>query len=249
MPKKKKISKQLPNNRQYKKLISVRKELQSARQPIYLLNRKIKTATSKYYERKYKKERKALLESIEPKIKALQNERDNLRVLSKEYEQNKKEKRQAQNKSYSLQARINKAVNNGDIKEAEKLRYELLNLMGLIEKFKDKMGDKSGKKHLSDFDPDSEDGGQGYELDSFSPYAIWEAVRQINKDLDSGDFKFFIINGIRYSAKNVIEIRLAAQEFLISTRKGLGDSDDYVNRFINEKKESVKYKIVSNLSK
>ena len=111
----------------------------------------------------------------------------------------------------------------------------------------DELNEENGveMEHITrdDIDRDEmeEDGGANFELDDASPYAIWEAVKQLDRDLAKGFFKSYIIDNVKLPAKNVIQIQIQASQFWIDTKNASTYSTPWVNRYINPKNGSVKY--------
>lgn len=223
-----------------KKLNQVRSDISKARRPVYALNAKIKNAPSKYYERKFKKERDQLLKKVDKQISYLKNQRSLLSDQLHRYEDAKKRKKSEYSKVYRIEDKIEKAIENRDIKEAERLRYQLLKHLGEIDRLRMEMGviDKPSKP--IPISPDTKEGGKGFILDSKSPYAIWEGIKQLHSDLDGGFFKFYIINGKRFSSANEIQITAEASQFWVASKKRT-DGTPYVNRFYNPTTKTVKY--------
>jgi chromosome segregation ATPase len=224
-----------------KQLESVRKEIRKVKQPLYALNRKIKNAPSKYYERKFKKERNAYLESIQPRITDLTSRRTELTQRSKKYEENKQERSRVSRKVGALEKKIRDAVDNKDIKQAEKLRYQLLKQLGILDDLHRQMGVPIPKADLSEFDRKDQEGGAGFEIDARSPYSIWEAIKQLDNDVNGGEFKYIIVNGKRFSTESVIQISAEASAFWITSKEKKQAGTPYINRFENDKTSTVKY--------
>lgn len=223
-----------------KELQSVRKEIRSVRSPIYAFNRKIKNAPTKYQERKIKKQKNEYLKSIEDRLNNLVEKRTDLASRYRNYETNKSERNSLKRKVASLDKKIDKALDAGDYKQVEKLRYQQIKFLGEIDKLSEKLGIKLERPDIEHFDKEDADGGEGYTIDARSPYSIWEAIKQLNIDIESESFDYFIINGKRFSSDNVIQITAEASAFWISSKKKT-DGTPYVNRFLNFKKKSVKY--------
>lgn len=223
-----------------RELDSVRKEIRKAKQPLYSINRKIKNAPSKYYERKYKKERKDFLQNAESRLSELSTRRRDLSKQYKEYGVNQVERDSLKRRVRSIEKKIAAAVDDQDLSKVEHLRYQLLKGLGELDKLSEKMGIELEKTNISKFNREEQDGGAGYEIDIKSPYAIWEAIKQLHLDLDGENFKYFVVNGKRYSSDSIIQITAEASDFWIASKKGTGGTP-YVNRYVNFKTKSVKY--------
>ncbi len=226
-----------------KELAGVQKEIRQVRSPIYALNRKIKEAPSTYRERKLKKERKERLKEVEGRLSGLIEKRIELRTQIREFAEYKKEKGTWQRKVKRLEKKIDEAAGDKNLPVVEALRYDLLKALGEIDRLDKKMGAELKSPDLTKLDREAEDeeAGEGYELDGRSPYAIWEAIKQLHTDLDGGHFKFYVIDGVRLSAKQEVQITAHAAKFWVSAKRKT-DGTPYINRFVNFEKKSVKYK-------
>jgi hypothetical protein len=226
-----------------KALVEVKKEIRHARRPLYDLNRKIKEAPTKYQERKLKKQRRDYLAGVEPRLQELVEKRSELNTKIKVYQGAVTERSSAKRRLKSIEKKIAAAEENLDWKEVERLSYLVVKERQKIDKLSEAAGIELKKTDLSKFDREEleDEGGEGYQLDQRSPYSIWEGIKQLHKDLDSGSFKFFVINGKRISGENAIQITAEASVFWISIKKRR-DGTPYINRYINFKSKSVKYK-------
>lgn len=226
-----------------KELASIQKEIREVRSPLYALNKKIKQATSKYQERKLKKERREFLEVIEPHLSDLIGKRSELRTQVREFTGYKKEKTVLQRKVKRLEKRIDEAAGNRELEMAAKLNYQLLKALGEIDALDKKMGAELKTVDLTKFEreKEEEEGGEGYELDGRSPYPVWLAQKQLEQDLANGEFEYYVIDGRRFSKDSEIEITAHAAQFWVSAKRKT-DKTPYVNRFVNFETRSVKYK-------
>ncbi len=223
-----------------RELKKVRGDISKARAPIYRLNSKIRNAPSKYQAGKLRKQKKGLLAKIEPALSELISKRNDLSVKAKKYAQNVKKKKSEFSKVYSLERKIKNAVDNKDLKQAEKLRYQLLKHLGEIDRLRKEMGVIEDGKGKPIAEPGEDAGGKDYVLDSKSPYAIWEAIKQLHVDLDDEFFQFFIVNGKRFKRGNEDLITAEASSFWISAKEKT-DGTPLVDRYVNFKTKSVKY--------
>lgn len=227
-----------------KELAAVQKDISKARRPLYALNRKIKDAPNRYQAGKLKKQRKEFLQANETRLAGLIDQRTELKQKIKQFDQFKAERSRAKRQVKSLEKKLQTAADNQDVAEAERLNYLILKQLGEIDRLDEKMGAslKKTDKTKLDRDEEEEDAGEGYEIDMKSPYAIWEAIKQLHVDLENADFfKFFIIDGKRYSSKSPIQITAHAANFWVTIKKRQ-EGTPYINRFINSKTKSVKYK-------
>lgn len=232
-----------PTIRQSKKdLVEVQKDIRKVRGPIYSLNRKIKDAPTQYQQRKLKRQKKEYLASIDQRLQGLAERRSDLRGKIKGYQEAVTERSAAKRRLTALLKKIDNAEENQNWKEVERLRFLELKELGIIDKLSEAAGIELKKTDKTKFDREDfeDEGGKGYELDERSPYSVWEAIKQLHQDLEKGAFKFFVINGKRFSSDNPIEITAEASIFWISIKKKT-DGTPYVNRYINIKRESVKY--------
>jgi len=225
-----------------KKLESVKKDLVKARQPIYSLNRKIKNAKNRNQERKFKKEKKLLLAEVEPKIEKLKKKKKRVLKEVAEFDKVKVRKKQKQAKIRRLEKRIEKATDDRDYDLAKKLGNELIRELGDSDKISDELGTPEERQSKENFDREDyeEDGGKGFELDTRSPYAVFEATRQLDEDTFGGNYKFIIINGKRLSTQSVINISLEGSSFFLTAKEQVHGTP-YFNRYVNNNTFTVKY--------
>lgn len=226
-----------------KELANVQKEIRQVRGPLYAINRKIKEAPTNYQERKLKKQRKEYLASIETRLAGLVDKRTELRDQVREFAELKKEKATLLRKVKRLEKKIDEASSDRNLPVAERLGHDLLKALGEIDRLDKKMGAELKTPDLTKFDREAEEeeGGEGYELDHRSPYAIWEAIKQLYADLDAGQFKYYVIDGVRLSAEKEVQITAHAAKFWVASKRKT-DGTPYINRYVNFQKKSVKYK-------
>jgi hypothetical protein len=225
-----------------KELEQTRKSIRKIKSPIYSLNRKIKEASSPYYARKYKKQKKEYEASIQGELNRLKDRRLELSKQYKSYVEKNEIRKSTKRKIYSIERKIEKAIDDKDIKAAEKLRYQLVKYLSQLDRLHRELGAEIEVFDKDDLDED-QGGGAGYEEDPANPYAIWEAIKKLHEDLDNGEFKYVIINGKRFSTNNPDEILLEASEFWVVLKNKKGGTP-LVNRFVNTKSLSVKYQSV-----
>lgn len=226
-----------------KQLDQTRKAIRKIKAPIYSINRKIKNAPSAYYARKYKKEKKAYEASIKSNLSGLIDKRSDLTKKYKHFEKNQAARSSKKRQISSLEKKIRDAIDNKDIKSAEKLRYLLIKNLRELDKLHKEMGVELEEYNEDEIIEEEQDGGPGFEIDPFSPYAVWEAIKKLHEDLANGEFKYFIVNGKRFSAENEDEILVEGSEFWVVIKKRKGGTP-LVNRFVNFKTKTVKYKSV-----
>jgi hypothetical protein len=234
-----------PDIRQPKKdLAAVQKEIRQVRSKVYAINRKIKEAPTKYRQRKLNQEKKKYLVENDERLQGLIDKRSGLKQTIHKYEENLAERNASKRRLTSIREKIKKAKRKkGNQEEVERLRYLELKELGLIDKLTEKVGvELQNKTDVSKFKRDDleDEGGAGFELDEKSPYAIWEAIKQLHTDLDQGAFKYFIVNGKRFAADNRIQITAEASAFWIDI-KGRTGGTPYVLRYVNFKSKTVKY--------
>lgn len=229
-----------------KELDQARKSIRKIKSPIYSLNKKIKEAPSAYYARKYKKQRKEYEASIQNELSRLIDKRSELSKQYKIFVEKNEDRQSTKRKISSLEKKIQDAIDDKDIKAAEKLRYQLVKYLSKLDKLHKEMGVAVEEFNEGDIDEDQE-GGKGYESDPANPYAVWEAIKKLHEDLDSGEFKYIIVNGKRFSTNNPDEILLEASEFWVIIKNKRGGTP-LVNRFVNFKTMSVKYLSVKFIS-
>ena len=227
-----------------KTLQEVSSKLSSVRRPLYAINKKIKNASSKYYERKFKKEREAYLRENELQIQELSRRKSELKRSLKEFEFTKKERTTAKRKATSIEKQIQAAIENKDIAAAEKLKHKLLKQLQEIDKLTEKLGVELNKTDPDKYDKKDykKDEEAGFIPDPYNPYAIWEAIKQFHTDLESGEWDFIIVNGKRYSTNNPIQLTAEASDFWINSKEKT-DGTPYVLIFRNDQTRTSKYKI------
>lgn len=218
----------------------VRREIRQARQPIYSLNRKIKEAPTRYYKAKYRKEKRALEAQLQPQLSALIERREDFKTLARNYEAIRKEKTAIRRQLKRINTALTKADEEGNYKELERLTYQVLKLEGNIDALSKQLGLEIKTTPVEDYQPSDEEDEAGYLEDPANPYTIWQAIAQLDKDEESGNFKYFIINGKRLSAESVINITLESSKFWRSLKKPQTDTPR-VNRSFNLTRETVKY--------
>lgn len=225
-----------------KELTGIQKEIRQVRNPLYKLNSKIKNAPNRYQAGKLKKERTAYLQQIEGRLTGLVEKRSELRAQIKEFDKLKRERVALKRQVRNLEKKIRVAADDQNLPVAEALRYDLLKKLGQIDELDKKMGASIKKVDLTKFDREKEDdqGGKNFELDHRSPYAIWEAIKQLHIDLEEANFKFFIVNGKQFPSESVIQISAEASAFWVASKRK-ADGTPYINRFINFKTNTVKY--------
>lgn len=225
-----------------KDLQKVRKDIRSLQNKTYAINRKISNAPSKYYARKYKKQYADELESLREQINTLSGTRSTLNVQVKEYKELTAERKEKRSKISAIDRQIKKAEENQDWEKISKLRNKQVKLLSEIDILSEKLGVKLNKPDVEDFEREDyeDDAGKGFILDSNSPYAIWEAIKQVNIDLESGEFKYIIMDGEKYSTKDAIQAAAMASEFWVTSKSKVGGTP-YINRYTNEKTKTVKY--------
>lgn len=234
-----------PDIRQPKKdLAAIQKEIRQVRNKVYAINRKIKEAPTKYRKRKLNQEKKNYLSENDQHLQGLLDKRSDIKKTIRQYEYNLAERKASKRRLVSIQEKIKKAKRKkNNQEEIERLRYLELKELGIIDKLTENVGiTLQNKTDLSKFKRDDleDEGGAGFELDEKSPYAIWEAIKQLHLDLDHGAFKYFIVNGKRFAAENRIQITAEASAFWIDI-KGRTGGTPYVLRYVNFKSKTVKY--------
>jgi len=230
-----------------KELDAVQKEIRQVRNPVYAFNRKIKEAPSKYKQGKIKKQRQAYLQGVDQRLNELVERRKELRATIREFQDFKNQRATAKRRATTLERKIKEAADDQDLVALNRLNEQLLKQLGEIDRLDELLGAKLDKTNIKDFNrEEEEDGSPGFELDARSPYAVWEAVRQLKEDLKSEALKYIIINGRRYSRNNPIEILAEASTFWISIKRRT-DGTPYVNRYLNLKTQTVKYKYFSGI--
>lgn len=226
-----------------KELDSVRKELKSVRNKVYYFNKKIKSAPNRYQAGKIKKQRNELVAKLDPQIQSLTAKRDKLKQDAIKYDKYVHEKRKLAGKIGSIKRQIKKADEDRDYDKLKKLSHQELKYLGQLDNLNEENGVEMEHITREDIDRDEmeDDGGANFELDDESPYAIWEAVKQLDRDLAKGVFKTYIIDTAKLPAQNVIQIQIEASQFWINTKNASTYSTPWVNRYINSKIGAVKY--------
>ncbi len=236
-----------------KKLDQVRKSIRQTKQPVYNLNRRIANAPTTSKQRKLKKERKDLLASIDKKLSGLNKQRASLRGKVKVFNEKKEQRARSVRRAWSLEAKIKKAADKKDLKTLEKLRYQLLKELGEISRHEKELKGMSGEVFPEEIptvfptEPEEEEDeepqvGPEYIEDPNNPYAVWEAIRQLNTDLSSGEWKYIIINGKRFSTANEDEILAESSLFWLIVKKGSSKDDTpRVNRYMNMETKTIRY--------
>lgn len=223
-----------------RELKGLRKEIAQLNQPLYNLNRKIKEAPSKYYAAKYRKQKRELEEFLKPHVDSLKAQRKDFVSLEKGYDNLRKEKQSIRSKLTALDKKITKAEETKNWKELEKLTYQKINLEGQIDNISGLLGATIDKPDVTGYEIEKEADKAGYKEDPANPYTIWQAIRQLEIDRESGKWDYFVINGKRISAENEITLAIEAADFW-SSLKVAGAGTPYVLRYLNVPKKTVKY--------
>lgn len=222
-------------------LKGIRKEIKAIMAPVYKLHSKIRDTTSRRQKAEYKKELALYEELLAPYIADLKEHRDDYKTLTKAKAIIRDQEKVAKRDLKKLEKKLKEADETKNYKELEKLTYEIVKLQGTIDAMGAALGKPIKMTDVEDYEPDLEEDEAGYIEDPNNPYTIWQAIKQLEEDQASGQFLWFIIDGARYSHKNVISIAVAASEFWLTLKKPKTDTPR-VNRYVNLTTKSVKYK-------
>ncbi len=223
-----------------KELGSVRKEIRQAKQPLYTLNRKIREAPTPYYVKKYRKQRRELEAQLNPKIADLAAKREDYKILQKATATIREEQKANKRKLKSLEKKVTKADEEKDYVNLKALTYQLLKLQGIIDTMDATLGKEIKKIESEAYEPDEEEDERGYLEDPANPYTIWQAIHQLDDDLKNKGWKYFIINGKRFAADNIISISAEASRFWLIIKQPK-TSTPQVLRYFNLEKSTVRY--------
>jgi len=219
---------------------SVQKEISRIRSKEYRLRKKVDEAPNKYQKGKARKLLNQYRDSTSDLITSLKEKRVRLNTIIKFSDVVRQEKRKVRSKIAQVKKKIDKAEENKDWKEVERLRYQQLKREFELDGLNRASGNPPEQEDvdIDEYEPDTDPDRSGYIEDPANPYTIWQAITQLDNDLKSGTYQFFVINGSRYSSSHEMEIRAAASEFWI-TIKGGGVGTPFVYRYF--KNNSVRY--------
>ena len=226
---------------------SVNRELKKTRQLLYGINRKIKNATNRYWKGKYNKQKKELLNKIQPAINLLVDKRNDLRKQQRDYEQYQADKRVIDNKLASIRRKkkklSKKRKKTHQIKEElRKLNHQEAKYLLEKENLQESHGAEIDRPDVEEYDQEDwqDDGGKGFIPDARNPYHIYDADKKLTEDIESGEWDLFIIDGEEFDAENADGAQLRASQFWVSEKKRQSGTP-LILRFFNLKKRAVKY--------
>ena len=230
-----------PIKRPKKELTKIKSELKSIRQPLYNLQAQLKRTTSKIKARAINKEIKKYNKAIDKPLDNLIQKRKDVKYLDKKFEFVRKEKVRLRSQITRYDKLIDKATENKDYKEAQRLTFQKIKELGGIDTLNAMLGMPVPKQDVSGYKADEDKDKKGFMEDPANPYTIWEAIEKLNEDTNSDYWKYIIINGNKYSIKNdIIQIVSEASSFWISVKQ-VKTKTPYVLRFINTGKKIVRY--------
>ncbi len=231
------------------KLKEIAKGLSKLRSPIYRLNSKIRKTKDRKILKELKAKRAQLEAQNSPGIEALKGQRKTVRTEIKKYDTYVAKRQEVLKQLAKVHRKRNKADEETDYDALEKLGYQEMKLLGDIYNLDKGMGiadeQDNPEEEKDEYDREDQEGGANYILDGDSPYPVWKAAKQLLSDLDSGEFKYYVIDGTRYSKDNEIQITADATSFWIDQKGIVGDSDGVINRFLNLETMTVKYKVIN----
>lgn len=225
-----------------KAIDAVNKQIRKIKDPVYRINRMLK---SKQLSRKKRKELNETLSTykmiIEEEVQSLREERADYKTLKRSFEKSKKAKNKLKREIAKIDKDLYKADEEGDYKAFQSLMYKKINRLQKLDEIKENAGYPVTKVDPSKHMIEDEIDDSGYSEDPANPYPIWSAIKKLDSDILSGKFLYFVIDGkrIKHIHENMIRSEAAAFWNTIQSRVS---STPYVLRFVNNKTKSVKYK-------
>jgi hypothetical protein len=223
-----------------RELGKIKSELSDLRKPLYKLRAQFKKETRKTYADKLRKQIKAYEKIMTPKVEHLVEKRDDTKHLQKQFQAIRDEKRKKNSKIAQIDRKIDKAEENGDWKEVQRLSEQKLKELGNIKSLNETLGMPVYRPDVEGYETSEEADERGFVEDAANPMTIWEAANKVKYDVDSEQWDYIIINGKRFSTKNKIQIASEASGFWFILDKKQS-ATPRVLRFYNMQTRTVKY--------
>lgn len=229
-----------PIQKPKKEIAKIKSELKSIRKPLYDLNRKLKKETRKTYADKLKREIRKYEKTISKPLDELIQKRKDVRFVEKKFDVIRKEKAKKRGILKRYDRLIDKAEENNDYKEVEKLTYAKIKELGNIDEFNAMLGmpvlKDDSEKYKSKIDKDK----KGFIEDAANPLTIWEAIEKLNEDRKSMEWDYIIVNDKKISTNSIIELASESSSFWLILKQSKTRTP-HVLRFFNLKNKTVKY--------
>lgn len=221
-------------------LEKISSELKDLRTPLYKLRSKFKKETSKTKADKLRKEIRKLEKAIDTPVDNLVTKRNEVKYLAKQFELVRKLKAQKRGKLKAIDKAIDKAEEDKDYKEMERLSFQKMKELGEIDNLNELLGMPVLKQEVDKYEVE-EDMVKGFLEDDSNPIPVWVAAKvNFPDDRASGSFDWFIINGEKIPLTNIGWLLIEASTFWL-TVKANGGKSPYVLRYYNLEKRIVKY--------